>query len=95
MQRMWNSYTTRLILKFRKSMHTLEERAKKFATRNYLNSDGEIVASRVDPEVYENALIVAKAIKQEIIDKACDAYCKVCDTKECEEWGGRVRMQLA
>lgn len=51
---------------------TLEERCKKFATRNYLNSDGEVVTTIVDEKVYNNALVVAKTVKRETIDKACE-----------------------
>ncbi len=25
--------------------------------------------------------------KEQFIEKACTAYCKLCDTKECEEFG--------
>lgn len=51
---------------------TLEERCKKFATRNYINSDGEVVATIVDEEVYNDTLVVAKTVKRETIDKACE-----------------------
>lgn len=51
---------------------TIEERCKKFATRNYLNSDGEVIATIVDKKVYNNALVVAKTVKKETIDKACE-----------------------
>lgn len=37
--------------------------------------------------VGKNLLMKKKNIKQEMIDKACEAYCKVCDTKECEDFG--------
>lgn len=53
-------------------MATIEERCKKFATRNCLNSDDEIVATIVDEMVYNNALVVANTIKSEMIEKACE-----------------------
>lgn len=52
-------------------METIEERCKKFATRNYVNSDGEVVATIVDVAVYNNVLVVAKTVKEEMIEKAC------------------------
>lgn len=51
---------------------TLEERAIKFATRNYINSDGEIVASIVDAETKATAMIVGETIKAETIDDICN-----------------------
>jgi len=37
--------------------------------------------------------------EEQIIDKACSAYCKVCDTQECEgtyecSWVAKFRKQL-
>lgn len=55
-------------------VNTLEERCRKFATRNYLNSDDEVVATVVDRETYENALVVAKTIQKEMIGHATDWF---------------------
>lgn len=37
--------------------------------------------------------------EQQIIDKACTAYCKVCDTQECDgsyecDWVAKFRRRL-
>ena len=47
----------------------------------------------------EQALAAVEIARKELIEKACDAYCKVCDTQECEGiceciWVQRFRKQL-
>lgn len=59
---------------------SLQERCKRFATRNYVNSDGEVVATIVDEQAYQNALVVATTVKKEMIEKACKCFCdNICE----------------
>lgn len=37
-------------------------------------------------ECYLSALEMAKWKEQKMIEKSCAAFCKVCDTKECEDY---------
>lgn len=62
----------------------IKERAKKFATRNYLNSDGDVVCSMIDPEAYDNAVVVATTIQKEMVDRASRTLCDlICDIGRC------------
>lgn len=76
---------------------TIEERCKKFATRNYVNSDGEVVATIVDVAVYNNALVVAKTVKKETIDKACEwlsVNWDISDYNSVEEFVGDFKKAM-
>lgn len=76
---------------------SIEERCKKFATREYINSDGEVVATIVDEEVYSNALVVAKTVKRETIDKACEwlgSHWDITDYQSVEEFVSSFRKAM-
>lgn len=66
---------------------TIEERAKAYAYRN-----GTDFLSGFEKAEYTAYIAGAKEQKRIITNKALEAYCKVCDVKECEDWGGEESM---
>lgn len=47
----------------------------------------KFIESNHRPPTYSDAIEITR---KRMFDKACEAYCNVCDTKECEEWGCEI-----
>ena len=62
-------------------------------------NDGKKIISYHEWLTPENAMAVAEIAREEVIEKACTAYCKCCATQECEgsfecDWVDRFRNKL-
>lgn len=83
-------------------METIEKRAKAaFDAINSREYKCALAEAQVSEQLYErvkkeysiaqNAFVQGVIYQRKIdIEKACEAYCKVCDTKECEEFDYEV-----
>lgn len=63
---------------------TNEEKAKELGDK-LINAVGHTVKDRKEIIDITNEMIEWN--EQQMIEKSCAAFCKVCDTKECEDFG--------
>ena len=66
---------------------TNEEKARTLSLQDHLTNDDYALCPSNDTIIRLNAYGAAMKMAEWKDEKACASFCKVCDTKECQDYG--------